>query len=116
MYRNADLPRRSIALILDSLDWHLATGQVWQTLGFLWSRVVRDKQLLGQGETAVSILSMVYYHPETIVHYQQEIDKVLPQYVAAMGEAAFAAAWEQGKGMAFETAVSLVRSALQSGK
>jgi hypothetical protein len=34
--------------------------------------------------------------------------------VIAKGEAAFAAAWEAGKRMDFETAVSLVKTALQT--
>ncbi len=101
---------------LDSLEWHLAVGQVWQTLGLLVGLASQFPEFIGGQTTAVSILSMIFHHHEVVVFHKQEIDGALPTVRAELEAAAFAAAWENGKGMGFDTAVSLVRSALQTGK
>ena len=66
--------------------------------------------------TAVTILSIVYQHLENLPYYKQRIDEALPQFRADLGEDEFAVTWEKGKGLDLDTAVSLVRSALTSGK
>ncbi|HMT20975.1 MAG TPA: hypothetical protein PKE20_06980, partial [Promineifilum sp.] len=58
------LPQEAAEHILDNLDWHLAIGKVWQTLGAMFSVVLGFTPLFGGGEIAVPILSMVYHHPE----------------------------------------------------
>ncbi len=97
---------------LAGLEWHLAIGQVWQTLGYLYSQAVSYAEMLGGQETAVTLLSMITHHNEVAAFHRQLIEEALPQIKAEMGETAFAAAWEEGKVMDFDTAVSLVRSAL----
>jgi hypothetical protein len=97
--------------ILDTLEWHLAIGQVWQTLGYFWSTAAKFHHLLRE-ETALSILGMVYIHPEATDFYRQEIDKARPSFEAKMDNASFLAAWESGKDMGFETAVSMIQAAL----
>jgi hypothetical protein len=47
---------------MEGLEWHLSTGQVWQTLGFIWSKAVYYPGLLGGAEAVVPILAMVYHH------------------------------------------------------
>ena len=99
---------------LDALEWHLAIGQQWQMLGYLWSLVVFSPQLVGGYETAVTILAMVYHHPEVTAHHRQKIEEARPRFEAEIGTAAFAAAWEKGKALDFDTAVAQVRLALSS--
>lgn len=99
---------------LSALEWHLAVGQMWQTLGQLYSQVINIPEWLGGQATAVACLSMITHHTEVVAYHQQLIGEALPQIKAKMGEAAFAAAWERGKEMGFETAVSQVRLALAS--
>jgi tetratricopeptide (TPR) repeat protein len=101
--------------LLDAIDWHLAIGQVWQTLGCIW--VVADYFwfLIGS-ELAVSVLSMIYRHQEAIPYYRQGIAEARPQFEKEMGAAAFAAAWETGKLLDFEAAVAQLRAALGAGQ
>ncbi len=97
---------------LDGLEWHLAIGQTWQTLGFLYGEAIDTLELIGDDETSVNILSMAYHHDEVATNYQQHMDVELPGIKERMGQEAFVAAWEKGKAMDFETAVSLFRAAL----
>ncbi len=111
-YMQRGLWREACLPLLDVLEWHLSIGQVWQTLGFLWNMGACYEQLLGGRESAVAILSMVFHHPESPPFYRQQIGEITPQLKVELGEGVFAAAWEKGKGVGFETAVSQVRSAL----
>jgi hypothetical protein len=99
------------SVLLEAIEWHLAIGQVWQTLGCIWVIVDYFWFLIGI-ELAVSLLSIVYQHPEAIAFYRQGIDEARPQFEQEMGVGAFAAAWEAGKSLDFETAVAQLRSAL----
>jgi DNA-binding SARP family transcriptional activator/predicted ATPase len=110
------LPQAAAAHLLDNLDWHLAIGQVWQTLGAIFSVLVEFTPLFGGGETAVPILSMVHHHPEAIPLYRERIAAALPRLEAEMGAAAYAAAWERGKTLDFDTAVAQMRSILSDGQ
>jgi hypothetical protein len=97
--------------LLDVLDWHLAIGKRWQTVGFLYSVVDLFTPLFGD-ETAAAILSMAYHHPEAIALYRANINAARRRLEAAMGAAPFAAAWERGQTLAYDTAVAQVRSIL----
>jgi len=97
---------------LEALEWHLAIGEVWQTLGFLHSIPIHRSQLIADRELAVAILSMVYHHPEVVPKYRQHIEDVLPRYEAELGPEAYGSAWEQGKEMDFDTAVAQMQAAL----
>ncbi|GJM39923.1 MAG: hypothetical protein DHS20C20_02050 [Ardenticatenaceae bacterium] len=57
---------------------------------------------------------MITHHNAVVANHKQLIDKVAPQLKEEMEAEAFAAAWQTGKEMAFDTAVALVRSALKS--
>ncbi|MCB8984877.1 MAG: AAA family ATPase [Ardenticatenaceae bacterium] len=100
---------------LDGLEWHLAIGQVWQTLGYLYYEAIYHPEMIGGQATAVTLLAMITHHAEANGYHQQLIGEALPEFKARMGEAAFAAAWEEGKVLRFDTAVNRVKLALQSG-
>ena len=55
-------------LHIDGLEWHLAIGQVWQTLGYLWARSAFHPETIGGAKTAVTIISMAYHHPDVCLH------------------------------------------------
>ncbi len=97
--------------LLGAIDWHLAIGQVWQTLGAMWGAVVDFPQLF-EGSLGVSILSMVYHHPEAIPYYRARIEEARPRFETTMGADAFAAAWEEGRALDFDTVVARMRAAL----
>lgn len=99
---------------LDGLEWHLAIAQVWQTLGYFYAEAIYYPEMIGGQAAAVTLLAMITHHDEANAYHQQLIGEALPQIKAEIGEAAFAAAWEAGKGMGFDTAVHLVRHALQA--
>jgi hypothetical protein len=105
-------PNQAGQYLLDQLDWHLTIGQLWQTLGTLWGISVFHRHLFPDWKTAVSITSMVYHHPEATSTYRDRIDETRPLFVSGMAEEAYNSAWEKGRGMEFDTAVSLVRTAL----
>lgn len=109
------LPQVAAEHIQDNLDWHLAIGKVWQTLGAMFSVVLGFTPLFGGGEIAVPILSMVYHHPEAIPLYRELIAAGLPRLEVEMGAEAYAAAWERGKTLDFDTAVAQIRAALSPG-
>jgi len=98
--------------ILDLLEWHLAIGQTWQTLGCMWAQAVGQPQLLGGEATAVRIMSMVFHHPETLSHYQYQIESARSLYVEELGEEAYWAEWEAGKKLSFDDAAGLMRAGL----
>ena len=110
-YMKMGLRSQADAAILDTIDWHLAIGQVWETLGILWGTVIDFPGLVEAGLGA-QILSMVYHHPEAIPYYRQRIEQVRSQFEADMGADAFAAAWEKGKSLEFDDAVARLREAL----
>jgi predicted ATPase len=104
-------PSQACRATLETIDWHLAIGQVWQTLGAIWGMVLYFPQLLEPGFN-VSLLSMVYHHPEAIPYYRQRIDEARQQFESAIGVDDFAAAWEIGRALDFETAVEQLRAVL----
>ncbi len=104
-------PAAAARHLLDGLDWHLAIGKRWQTLGHLYSIHQTFPTLFGI-ETAVATLSMVFHHPEAIALYRAEIAAARPRFEAEMGAAGFAAAWEQGQTLDFDTAIAQTRAAL----
>jgi tetratricopeptide (TPR) repeat protein len=112
IYLNMGRPDQAAFHLLDTLEWHLSIGQVWQTLGYLWSKPIRFDKLFGGVEKIVPIISMVYYHPESTPFYRQEVARVRPQYENEIGEEVFAAAWEKGRDLNFDSAVSQVCSIL----
>lgn len=104
-------PAAAARHLLDGLDWHLAIGKRWQTLGHLYSIHQTFPTLFGI-ETAVATLSMVFHHPEAIALYRAEIAAARPRLEAELGAVAFAAAWEQGQTLDFDAAVAQTRAAL----
>lgn len=104
-------PDRAAQALLDAIDWHLAIGQVWQTLGVLWGTVMEFSFLTG-AELGVSILSMVYHHPEAIPFYRHRINLLRTRFESEMGADAFVVAWEAGKSLDFDSAVAQMRAAL----
>jgi len=98
--------------LLDLLDWHLALGQLWQTLGCLYSIAQRSTQILGHNMDAVAILSMVYHYPQADPHVRTHIDQARSKFEEEMGEVSFSEAWDRGRALDFETAVAQVREAL----
>jgi DNA-binding SARP family transcriptional activator len=110
------LPAAAKGHLLDFLDWHLAIGQVWQTLGALWAIVTHFPALLGGKDKIVPILSMIYHHPESVPFHRELILAAEPGYMAEIGESTYRTAWESGKTLDFDTAVKRVRSALASGE
>ncbi len=97
--------------LLDVLNWHLAIGKRWQTVGFLYNVVDLFTPLFGD-EMAAAILSMAYHHPEAIALYRANINPAWRRIEAAMGVAPFAVAWERGKTLSYESAVAQTRAAL----
>jgi hypothetical protein len=98
--------------LLDDIDWHLAVGQPWQTLGALWSVVNCFASLFGGGPRVVPVLSMAYHHPEAPPYYRELITPELPRFEVEMGAAAYAAAWERGKTLDFDTTIAETRATL----
>lgn len=109
MMERADKARRQL---LDGLEWHWAIGQLWQMLGYLLAQAAKFPQLQGGIEHGVTLLSMVYHHPDAISYYWEEIDEARPQFEAALGEKVFAEAWDRGKMVDLETTVARLRAAL----
>ena len=66
VYMQMGQPDQAVTLLLDIFEWHLAIGQVWQTLGYLYSKPIRFSQLFGGREKVVPILAMVYHHSRMI--------------------------------------------------
>jgi hypothetical protein len=112
IYLLMGLVEEAKAQYLDALEWHLAIGQDWQTLGLLFTEATIAPDFIGGQETAVALLSMIYHHNEAAPFDKQAIDEVRPQIETEVGAAAFAAAWEMGKALDLAAAVSRVRSAL----
>ena len=100
--------------LLDNLDWHLAIGKVWQTLGAIFSTVLdfNFMPLFGGWEEIVPILSMVHNHPEAIPLYREQMAACLPVLETEIGPETYAAAWERGKALDFDVAVAWMRAAL----
>lgn len=109
------LPAAAKEHVLDFLDWHLAIGQVWQTLGALWAIVTRFSAITGGIEKSVMVQSMIYHHSEAVPFHHELILADRADYEARMGVSAYQTAWEKGKTLDFNTAVKRVRSALTAG-
>ncbi|MBK8902913.1 MAG: AAA family ATPase [Anaerolineaceae bacterium] len=114
-YQMMGLADEAKAQYLDALEWHLAIGRNWQTLGLLFTEVLIATEFIGGKATAVSILSMIYHHNEVAIFHKQAIDETVPRFKAEIEAKAFAAAWEKGKTLDLAAAVSQVRSALTTG-
>jgi hypothetical protein len=97
---------------LDVLEWHLAIGQVWQTLGFLFAKAAWSEELIPDLNHIVQILAMVHHHPEATDFHRQKALEERSRFAQEMGAGAFDAAWEKGSEMEFDTAVALLRQAL----
>ena len=104
-------PAQAARHLLDVLDWHVAIARVWQTLGCLMS-ICTFPKTLGHTDEAVAVLSMVYHQPQATGRIRDQIDAARPRLQAGMGAAAFAAAWEKGRGLSFEAGLALARAAL----
>ena len=104
-------PAEAARHLLDVLDWHLAVAKVWQTLGCLTS-ICTFPEALAYGVQTFAVLSMVYHHPEAIQRFRDQIDLNRPRLEAALGVAAFNAAWENGRRLSLDEAVALTRAAL----
>jgi predicted ATPase/DNA-binding SARP family transcriptional activator len=113
-YVRMGLPHEAGLSQVDGLEWHLAIGQTWQVLGFLWGNPAQYPQLLGGHALAVALMAMIYHHLEATSHYQAMISAARPRLEAQMGVEAYAAAWATGKELDFDTAVARVRAALSS--
>lgn len=99
--------------LLDDIDWHVAVGQPWQTLGALWSVVNCFASLFGGGPRVVPVLSMAYHHPGAPPYYRESIAPEAPRFKEVeMGAAAYAAAWERGKTLDFDTTIAETRATL----
>jgi len=106
-------PAQAARHLLDVLDWHVAVARVWQTIGCLKS-ICSYPEPLGFGGEAVAVLSMVYHHPEALRRDRDDIDAARPRLQAALGNAAFAAAWERGKTLTYDAAIAQTRAMLLS--
>ena len=113
-YLRMEQPEEAKKHQLDALEWHLAIGQIWQTLGFLYSAMIKIPQFINDKETTVSIFAMIYHHHDVVDHHKQLIDDELPHLEEALGTDTFNTAWAKGKAMDFDTAVSIVRTSLKS--
>lgn len=114
-YLQMGRPDQAAAQLLDIFEWHLAIGQVWQTLGYLWSKPIRFSKLFGGWESVLPILTFVYYHPDTVPFYRREVEKNMPRIEAEIGTEAFTSAWKTGQMLDLKTTISRVRSILSAG-
>lgn len=112
VYQETGQSREARLQLLDVLEWHLAIGQVWQTMGFLWAKCVWSTEMLGELHDIVAILSMVHHHADTTPFHRQGTAEARDQFEPQMGREAFETAWDEGKRMSFETAVELMRDML----
>jgi hypothetical protein len=78
--------------LLDTIEWHLAVGQDWQTLGNQYDVSLAYLQLVGGPETTVSTISMVYHRSEAPESYRRVIEEARPELEEQMGIEAFSAA------------------------
>jgi hypothetical protein len=113
VYAQMGRPEQARLQHLDVLEWHLAIGQVWQTLGFLCAKSVWITELLGDKKRIVQILSMIYHHPEATDFHKQLAYEARPRFEEEIGSKAFEEARERGSEMSFETAVEMMREVLQ---
>lgn len=115
-YMDLGAPEKAKKQQLDCLEWHLAIGQEWQTLGLLMTINLYFPMLIGDEEKSLSVLAMVYNHPDTNDHYRNVIDNEKARLEKGMEASVITAAWERGQTLDFDTAVALVREALTSVK
>jgi hypothetical protein len=111
VYLHQGLPHEAGLQLLDGMEWHLALGQDWQMLGFLGVTSIVFPELVGGDEATVTILSMMYHHPELIDNHRGKVQDQSAHLREDIGPEAFAAAWEQGKGLDIETVVAQLRLA-----
>ena len=107
-------PERAKANYLEALEWHLALGQEWQTLGFLCGAAAQVPELLGGHQNTVRIFAMISEHPEVVDFHIREMNLVLPRIRDAIGEDATQLAWETGRMMNLADTVALLRTAWTS--
>lgn len=79
--------------LLDNLEWHLAIGQEWQTIGALMDMLIVFTKLCGGSASVVPILSMIHHHPEVAPFYQEMIVAARPRFETEIGAEAFTAGW-----------------------
>jgi hypothetical protein len=106
-------PRQAAGHLNDCLDWHLAIGERWQTLGFLYGTCINMAHLICNNPTAISILSYTYHHPESFPNYKENIERERSRLKDALGSEAFMGAWEKGKELDFDMAVAMFKEALE---
>ena len=114
IYTRMNLAREAAEELAECLDWYLAIGQVWQILGFLWRTALFQTYVIVDRETAATIVSIVYHHGEVTPHYFHIIERNRYLLESQLGPEVFAAAWEKGKELDFDTAVAIFRSSLIS--
>ena len=107
-------PNQARAYLLDKLEWHLAIGQLWQNT-WIYDRVFA---CISPACLKIVITLYLYYQWFITTHklsplFQYIIQGELPAIKSEMEETIFANAWNGGKDMDFDTAVSLIRAALQ---
>ena len=96
--------------LAENIEWHLMIGQDWQLLGCLQGIVLQFPALLGDLHQDVSILSLTYYHPQTMLKLKSNIESIRQRYKAEIGEELFEDAWARGQEMDVgETAVFLLK-------
>ncbi len=116
IYLSIDQPRQAALRHLDTLNWHLAVGQIWQTLGNLFALCAFNPNLIGGREAAAPILSTVYHHPELAPFHRMEIEVERERIGHEMGSSVFDQAWARGKSLSFDSAVAQVRAALSGSQ
>ena len=114
IYTRMNLAHEAAEELAECLDWHLAIGQVWQTLDFLRGMALFLAYGIVDRETAATIVSMVYHHGEATPHIIHTIERNRYLLESQMGPDAFAAAWEKGKELDLDAAVAMFRSSLTS--
>lgn len=107
--------RRARQSLLEVLDWHLAIGQPWQTLGWLMDSSATMPQFIDDFETLAALQSMVYHHPASVAHFRERITThVLPRLKAGLSPEVLSVAWERGRSLDYTATVVAVRQALES--
>lgn len=112
IYQGINLTQEAASELVDCLDWHLAIGQRWQTLGFLYGVSLFRVHVFADRAAAATIISMAYHHEDVTPHMLHNIAANRSLLASQMEPDVFAAAWEKGKTIDFTTAVALFRTTL----
>ena len=105
------LTKQAGLYLLELMEWHIALGQDWQMLGFLGGAALLHSQLIGGDEVTVTILSMMYHHPELTSNNRDRIKNHFPRLQDKLGDNAFGTAWEKGKELGIDDVVAQLRIA-----